>query len=49
MQITHVVSGGGSGGAIQQHTTANNYPGLLDAITPILSFPDVVSTAMTVG
>jgi hypothetical protein len=48
-EITHVVSGGGSGGAIQQHTTANNYPGLLDAITPILSFPDVVSTAMTVG
>jgi uncharacterized tannase-like protein DUF6351 len=48
-QITHVVSGGGSGGAIQQHTTANNYPGLLDAITPILSFPDVVTTAMTVA
>ena len=47
--IVHVVSGGGSGGAIQQHTTANNYPGLLDGVTPILSFPDVVSTAMTVA
>jgi hypothetical protein len=47
--VLHVVGGGASGGAIQQYTIANGYPGLLDAGTPLLSFPDVVSTAMTVG
>ncbi|HVT65260.1 MAG TPA: DUF6351 family protein [Mycobacteriales bacterium] len=47
--VRSIVGGGGSGGAIQQYTIANGYPGVLDAGTPILSFPDVVSTAMTVG
>jgi hypothetical protein len=47
--VHSIVGGGGSGGAIQQYTIANGYPGVLDAGTPILSFPDVVSTAMTVG
>jgi len=48
-QVHSIVGGGGSGGAIQQYTIANGYPGVLDGGTPILSFPDVVSTAMTVG
>jgi hypothetical protein len=47
--VHSIVGGGGSGGAIQQYTIANSYPGVLDAGTPILSFPDVTSTAMTVG
>jgi hypothetical protein len=47
--VDSVVGGGASGGAIQQYTIANGYPGVLDAGTPLLSFPDVVSTAMTVG
>ncbi len=34
---------GGSGGAIQQLLIAQNYPGLLDAIGPMLPFPDAVS------
>ncbi|WP_051953761.1 DUF6351 family protein [Xenophilus azovorans] len=34
---------GGSGGSMQQHFIAQNYPGLLDAITATLSFPDLVS------
>ncbi len=28
------IGSGGSGGAIQQHYIAQNYPGLLDALTP---------------
>lgn len=46
--VAHVISGGASGGAIQQYTIADQYPGLIDAGTPLLSFPDVISTAMTV-
>jgi hypothetical protein len=34
---------GSSGAAMQQHLIAHNYPGLLDAITPVRSFPDVVT------
>jgi len=30
---------------IQQHYIAENYPGLFDAITPGVSFPDVASIA----
>lgn len=47
--VRSIVGGGASGGAIQQYTIANGYPGVLDAGTPLLSFPDVVTTAMTVG
>jgi hypothetical protein len=47
--VDSVVGGGASGGAIQQYTIANGYPGILSAGTPLLSFPDVVTTAMTVG
>ena len=36
---------GGSGGAIQQYMIAQNYPGLLDAISPTVPFPDVVTTS----
>jgi len=42
---THVIGTGGSGGAIQQLLIAQNYPGLLDAITPALPFPDAVTIA----
>src|SRR6202007_726069 len=34
---------GRSGGSMQQHMIANNYPGLLDAIVPTASFADVIT------
>jgi hypothetical protein len=37
------IGSGGSGGSMQQHFIAQNYPGLLDAITPGVSFSDLVS------
>lgn len=42
-----VMGTGASGGAIQQITTANSYPGILDGAIPMVSFPDVVTTAMS--
>ena len=39
------VGQGGSGGAIQQYLIAQNYPGLLDALNPLVSFPDAVTIA----
>ena len=45
--VERLISAGGSGGAIQQLTTANNFPGLLDGLTPLIQFADVVSTAMS--
>ena len=42
------IGNGGSGGAIQQHLITHNYPGLLDAITPGVPYPDVVSIAVDV-
>jgi len=42
-----VMGNGASGGAIQQYTTMNMYPGLLDGGVPLVSFPDVVTTAMS--
>jgi Tannase-like family of unknown function (DUF6351) len=39
------IGSGGSGGAIQQHLIAHNYPGLLDALTPGISYPDIISVA----
>jgi hypothetical protein len=44
----YTVSLGSSGGAMQQHLIANAYPGLFDAITPVRSFPDVMSLAKDV-
>jgi hypothetical protein len=41
---THTIGLGGSGGAIQQYLIAQNYPGLLDGIIPVNSFPDVFTT-----
>lgn len=34
---------GGSGGAIQQLLVEQNYPGILDGITPSLPFPDAIT------
>lgn len=42
-----VMGNGASGGAIQQYTTMNSYPGLQDGGLPLISFPDVVTTAMS--
>ncbi len=39
--IRYTISTGNSGGAIQQHLIANAYPGLLDGIQPVASFPDL--------
>lgn len=39
------IGDGGSGGAIQQLLIAQNYPGLLDAIAPVIPFPDAISIA----
>jgi len=41
----HTIGWGGSGGAMQQYLIAQNYPGLLDGIIPVASFPDVVTYA----
>lgn len=34
---------GGSGGSIQQHLIADNYPGILDGLLPSVSYPDIWS------
>jgi hypothetical protein len=39
----YTVGLGGSGGAIQQHLIGQNYPGLLDALTPGISYSDIVT------
>ncbi|MCZ2860132.1 DUF6351 family protein [Blastococcus sp. VKM Ac-2987] len=39
----HTIGWGASGGAMQQYEIAQNYPGLLDGITPTLSFPDATT------
>ena len=39
----HTIGEGGSGGAIQQILIAQDYPGLLDAIAPMVPFPDALS------
>ncbi|HZQ86372.1 MAG TPA: DUF6351 family protein [Acidimicrobiales bacterium] len=48
-KLVHVIGSGASGGAIQQYTAANNYPGLIDAGNAIISFPDVTTLMMTIG
>ncbi|TWB87258.1 hypothetical protein FBZ93_12239 [Bradyrhizobium macuxiense] len=40
----HTIGFGASGGAIQVHMIAQNYPGLLDGIIPKMSFPDMLTT-----
>lgn len=44
----HTIGLGGSGGAIGQYLVAQNYPGLLDGIIPVNSFPDVFTTVPSV-
>jgi hypothetical protein len=34
------IGNGGSGGSMQQHLITQNYPGLLDGLTPSVSYPD---------
>jgi hypothetical protein len=43
--VAHTIGWGGSGGAIQQYTIADSYPGILDGIIPAISFPDSLATA----
>jgi len=44
----YTVALGSSGGAMQQHLIAHNYPGLFDAITPVRSYPDIMSVSVDV-
>ena len=44
----HTIGTGGSGGSMQQHLIAQNYPGLLDGITPSISYPDIISVTSNV-
>jgi hypothetical protein len=44
----YTVGIGGSGGAIQQYLFAQNHPGLLDAIIPLYSYPDMVTQTIHV-
>ncbi len=43
--ITHTIGMGASGGAIQQHTIAHAYPGILDGLLPSASFPDAFTNS----
>ena len=47
--IRYTIGAGCSGGSIQQHQIAANYPGLLDGIQPNCSFQDSWTTANEVG
>jgi hypothetical protein len=44
----HTIGSGASGGSMQQHLIAQNFPGLLDGVIPALSFPDITSIAAPV-
>jgi hypothetical protein len=45
----HMIGNGGSGGAILQYLTADNYPGILDGIIASSTFPDAYSIASGAG
>jgi hypothetical protein len=45
----YTVGLGGSGGAIQQYLIAQNHPGVLDALLPVQSYPDMVTQTIHVG
>jgi hypothetical protein len=47
--IRYTIGTGCSGGSIQQHQIANNYPGLLDGIQPNCSYQDSWTTANEVN
>jgi uncharacterized tannase-like protein DUF6351 len=42
--VRYTIGAGSSGGSMQQHQLAAGYPGLLDGIQPMASFPDVWET-----
>ncbi len=46
---TYTVGLGGSGGAIQQYILRQNQPGILDAMLPVQSYPDMVTQTIHVG
>jgi Tannase-like family of unknown function (DUF6351) len=48
-QLRWTMGEGCSGGSIQQHLIAANYPGLLDGILPNCSYPDLWTTATEVA
>lgn len=41
--IRYTIGTGCSGGAIQQHSIGDQYPGLLDGLLPVCSYPDIWS------
>jgi hypothetical protein len=45
----YTVGLGGSGGAIAQYIIAQNHPGVLDALLPVQSYPDMVTQTIHVG
>jgi len=45
----HTIGEGGSGGSMQQHLIAQNYPGLLNGIMPVASYPDITSLILPVS
>ena len=45
----HMIGNGGSGGAILQYLTADNYPGILDGVIASATFPDAFSIASGAG
>jgi hypothetical protein len=45
----YTVGLGGSGGAIQQYIIGQNQPGVLDALLPVQSYPDMVTQTIHVG
>lgn len=40
---------GGSGGAIQQYILQQNSPGILDALLPVQSYPDMITQTIHIG
>jgi len=44
--IRYTIGTGCSGGAIQQHSIADQYPGLIDGLLPVCSYPDTWSLAV---
>ncbi|MBM3389136.1 MAG: hypothetical protein FJY26_06495 [Betaproteobacteria bacterium] len=45
----YTVGLGGSGGAIAQYHLAQNHPGVLDALLPVQSYPDMVTQTIHIG
>ena len=44
--IRYTIGTGCSGGAIQQHSIGDQYPGLIDGLLPVCSYPDTWSLAV---